>query len=234
MIFPYKKAARQKFKHVISLGQYCGTAYQTRRYFNIHETHFFDYHRTSIGCLGDLINTDFQDVLLPGNLSMTPDRQYIKDEKYNLFIYHDFRNAQGIIEDNYIDLYPVFKSKSDYLIGKFRKVLDSNDTCLFVCARNRFRGQNYEDTAVAIELEKAFQNRAPGLIPKILYIDTFSNLSEGVFGNFSEVVQLDFDLEEKDSIYQNCRKNVLSERWKGSDLAWDKILKPYRYSQKAK
>lgn len=219
--------ASERFKHIISLGQFCQTAYQINRYLEINYTNFFDYKRTSIECLIDLFNNDFHDVLLPGNLSITPDRQYIRDEKYNLMMFHDFRNEQGIITDNFMDLYPTVKSKFDHLIDKFRKVLDSHDACLFIYTRNRFKCQKHGDIEAALELEKALKNRAPGLIPKILYIDTFSNLKPGEFGNFSEALAYSYKLEETDSFYQKSRKHVELERWKGSDLAWNHIFDSY-------
>jgi hypothetical protein len=217
----------ERHRHIISLGQSCQTIYQINRHYKINYTNFFDYKRTTIEVLTDLLNNDFKDIILPENLSVTQDREHVRDNKYNFFIKHDFRNEQGVIPDNYLDLYPGVKSKFDHLIGKFRKILDSHETCLFIYARNRFIYNKYSGIREALELEKALKRNAPRLIPKILYIDTFENPSSGKFGDFSEAIPYNYELEENDNFFQKIRKPVQQDRWKGSDLAWDQILKNY-------
>jgi hypothetical protein len=220
----------ESFRHIISLGQSCQTIYQINRYYKISHTNFFDNKRTTIELLTNLLNNDFNDLILPANLSISEDREYIWDEKYNFWLKHDFRNQQGMITDNFRDLHPVVKSKFDHLIGKFRKILDSNDTCLFIYFRNRVLFKKYEGVREALELEKAIRNRAPGLSPRILFIDAFEDPVASCFGDFSEAIPYNYDLEEKDSFFQNSRNPFPLERWKGSDLAWDHILKNYRRS----
>jgi hypothetical protein len=222
--------SREKFRHIISLGQSCQTIYQINRHYKINYSNFFDKKRTTIELLTDLLNNDFKDIILPENLSVTADREHVWDKKYNFFIKHDFRNEKGIIEDDFMNRFPVVKSKFDYLIGKFRQILDSNETCLFIYSRNRFIFRKYDDTREALELEKALKNRAPRLKPKILFIDTFTDPVSGKFGDFSQALPYNFELEKNDHFFQNSRQPVQLERWKGSDLAWDHILNNYRRS----
>jgi hypothetical protein len=89
--------AEQRFKHIISLGQSCQTIYQIKRQYKIKDTNLFDNKRTSIELLTALLNNDFKDLILPSNLSISDDREYIIDNKYNFWLRHEFRNEQGII-----------------------------------------------------------------------------------------------------------------------------------------
>lgn len=218
---------KQQFDHVISLGQQCQGAYQIRRYFGLQQTHFFDYKRTSIECLRDIFDQDFKDITLPENLSFSREQNNITDTRYNLILSHDFFNEKGLVPEDYMSMYPNVRSKFDHLIGKIKSVLDSHSSCLFVYTFHRFKCKRYNDLNAALELETALKKRSPRLRFKILYVDNFTCLKSGKIGKYSEAVEYSYKIESQDKVYQEQRKDVAIERWKGSDLAWDRIFRQY-------
>lgn len=87
----------EKYQHVISLGHFCAVASELERLGYRDASLPFDWLITPIESVIYMIETNFHDFLVLDNLKRDDKRKYIiKDTKYNIAFYHDYKPNQAI------------------------------------------------------------------------------------------------------------------------------------------
>ena len=86
----------QEFDHIISLGSFCQTAYQIRRYFGCEKAHTFDWWVTPTVGLVELIESQFIDLFVESNMTIVEEEAgaAVMCARYGLMHYHDFDNSK--------------------------------------------------------------------------------------------------------------------------------------------
>jgi len=152
-----------KFDIAISIGRNCQSRYQISRTLYIRKhgtdsgfflgnnrntsndfgTHFFDWSVTPVDGLIKILDSDFKGVFRIENLDVTNrnnGKAQVIDRLTGLKYLHDFPyGKQGTINSEELPFYyPRVKEKYDYLVGKTKRLLASNNNILFVlCGRAR-------------------------------------------------------------------------------------------------
>jgi hypothetical protein len=126
------------FKHHVSLGNYCETAYQIRRRTGARQAHFFDWLVTPFAALMQVLETDFAGVFLRENLHPHDNAHTVIDTANGLLFHHDFtRNDQGEVTEETIDReYTVARAKVQFLQQRWRSVTRGEDRVLYVIVGN--------------------------------------------------------------------------------------------------
>ena len=86
----------QEFDHIISLGSFCQTAYQIRRYFGYEKAHAFDWWVTPTCGLVELIESQFIDLFDEKNMTIVEEDAgaAVMCSRYGLMHYHDFDDSK--------------------------------------------------------------------------------------------------------------------------------------------
>jgi hypothetical protein len=226
---------KEQFDHIISLGESCQVAHQIRRYFHIQGAHFFDWIYVTLPSLIKLIENEFEDVCLRENLGPSNSKRLVRDSKYNICYFHEFKPENGQLLPNYLDHYAEAKEKYDYLIKKFLLVLNSSERCLFIQRRAQWIDLgNYSDPGLAAEFEKILEQKAPKLDFKILYIDLFKSDKLENCSSRSISIHMNQRIWARDHQYYKMLKENPTLKWMGSRAAWDAVLKKYKLTDQHK
>ena len=87
----------ENYQHVISLGHFCAVASELERLGYRDASLPFDWLITPFESVMHMIETNFNDFLVLENLKRDEKRKYIiKDTKYNIAFYHDYKPNQSI------------------------------------------------------------------------------------------------------------------------------------------
>lgn len=105
----------ENYQHVISLGHFCAVASELERLGYRDASLPFDWLITPFESVMHMIETNFNDFLVLENLKRDEKRKYIiKDTKYNIAFYHDYKPNQSIETQH-----EIVKAKYDRRIKRF-------------------------------------------------------------------------------------------------------------------
>lgn len=194
------------FDYVISLGNYCETAYQIRRLTGNEKAYFFDWLVTPADGLIIALESDFRQVFLRQNLELWHGGESIIDTATNILFHHDFsRDVNGKISPETIDVeYPERRRKIEFLIERWNNDLREGTT-LFVWADNV---SECTFSRVACALKRQF----PAAFHHFLLI-----LSP-------DTPRFSTELGENVTLGPAIAAPPGPEMWKGVDKAWDDTL----------
>ena len=188
-------------QHLISLGPNCAPALCLNYYQIRKEAYPFDWNICYFNSMYKLLETDFENYLLPENLVLDPSAPWFVIDSYtNVQYNHDFPietvdakvyenewediGALGNIVPNFLELYPGVYAKYQRRINRLRQVLHSEDSVLFFII-NIYKSQG-------IMLRDFFERTYPNLDFKILVI----NVGERSKGEWNEPKIYDYTIPD--------------------------------------
>jgi hypothetical protein len=194
------------FKHYISLGSYCETAFQIRRRRNVTQAHFFDWLVTPLESLMLVLENDFEGVFERENIHPTKDGQSVVDTSNGLLFHHEFtRNDQGLVTEEVIGReYRIKQAKVQFLIDRWREIAGGSDPVLYV-----FLGDGAPSQIQ--DLRNLIRRKYPALDFRLLWARRpgspgFDNESEGII----QTVVVPAVVPPGSPI-----------QWQGDDASWD-------------
>lgn len=200
-------------QHVISLGPNCGPAMCLAYHKVRKEAYPFDWVVCNFDSMYKLLETDFENYLLPENLIISPTNPwFVIDTHTNVQYNHDFpientidnkyerewedSGGVGCIMPDFLNYLPAIYEKYQRRINRLRQVLQSNDKVIFM----HFGISKIQ----AVSLRNFLENRYPNLDFEILAV----NLGQRSIGEWNETKIKDYKIP---------------------DLSWDMSVAGYEY-----
>ncbi len=118
----------------LSLGRFCQTAHQIRRFTKTQEANFFDWFIIDYKAVARVLENDFSGVFLRENLEISKDGKSVLDKATRIVSFHDFgHDDAGLTTNDVIDQnYERVLGKLDFLANRWRSIVSSNDVVFFV------------------------------------------------------------------------------------------------------
>ncbi|WP_337271402.1 hypothetical protein [Oryzifoliimicrobium ureilyticus] len=140
---------------VVSLGPRCATAYNLRKYFGFETAYPFDWWITpESGLLQFLGTLDLEELYNPELLFRLPDGSSVQHNPTGILLHHEFPRDLGKVEhpviENFIDYIEQPRSRSEYLLERFKSLNDPGRRVLF------FREGEARSAKLTAELERLF------------------------------------------------------------------------------
>ncbi len=190
----------------ISLGAYCKTAFQIRRFTGNDESYFFDWLITLNDHFNSLFISD-DDFFMPDNWEIIPDSPFrLRDKGTGLIFQHEFDILEGaskFIDPSKVEPHlSVAKAKFLYLRKKTLDKISSSSNVYLI------RHENFSDINAAlqrlIEIENLFLPINENIKFVLVSEHINSDYSDGNFFVFKEAV---------------------ANKWSGDDASWDHIFR---------
>lgn len=115
-----------RYDHYISLGRNCEPAFQFRRVLQEDRSGFFSWNVTEFNSLISILDSDFSNVVQPGNLIYEGNGNLVRDKSHDYHFHWvdaDLSEIHGETES-----LKAHQSKALYLIKKFKTVLSSTES----------------------------------------------------------------------------------------------------------
>ncbi|MEH3144575.1 MAG: DUF1796 family putative cysteine peptidase [Methylobacterium frigidaeris] len=121
------------YDSVISIGGACEVAHQLRQFTGNHSANLFDWWITPFNGLVNVIENDFEGLLLQQNMTVVS-RRSVACSRYGIVHHHDFRrDSEGFIVREEIPSRVVeLNSKHTMLVSRFRRSLSETRRILLV------------------------------------------------------------------------------------------------------
>ena len=198
----------RRYDKLVSIGRYCQTAYQLRRFTNNTTASFFDWLGTPHDGLIRVLQRDFLDCFLLENLVLSEDGLGVVDQTNGIDFRHTFSNPRY---SHSIDLkifalnYEVARQKADFLRLRWRKTIRREST-LYV------RQDSPSPTQIRELYDALAMQASPNRIG--LLIVTPSSHPPAI---------------SLPDVYIESGPDLPTSPvdWKGTDEAWDRILTKY-------
>lgn len=183
----------------ISIGQACPCAYHIRRVTGQREAHFFDWIVTSHKALMDALPLKFSELLPADRLRRFP--THLLDESTGLRFYaHDFPgDHRGHIRDDYAEHVDAVREKYLRRAERTQALFTSGNPVVVVRYGQDTPMTKFEGEIR--EIKSAFARLYPDGNFRYLWLSHFSSIHGDVF------------------------QAPETDRWQGSDAAWDRALR---------
>jgi hypothetical protein len=123
--------ARQRYKHLVSIGRHCRPAHQIRRYTETAQASYFDWVVTSHDAILYSLRHGLHSLFHRDNLAITDDGLGVVDVQSGIFYYHHFSRSSpaGKIDLQSIDReYYNQKKKFEFLASRWYNLISSQET----------------------------------------------------------------------------------------------------------
>jgi len=122
----------REYDLIVSAGDWCGPAHNIRRVFGRERAYPFDWWVSPYKSFLRLLDENFENLLVPGNLFLTDGNKSVKCSYYGILHHHDFtRNAEDKIIPNFMTELPHVIAKTRALINRLYADVEGRDV-LFV------------------------------------------------------------------------------------------------------
>lgn len=191
------------YRAFVSLGSTCQTAYQLRRLGLRRFAGPLDWFISrEAPDVARLIRNRFYGFMDPNRLelvSVDPPHHVVRDSGYGILSYHDFP-----LHEHVWNAYPLFKQKLDRRINALQAAASSGPVCYV-----RIEASKHE----ALGLQSALRAALPG--PFRLLVVNFMD---------------DYQIRHEDWALSDTASVSIPRGmdWRGSDAAWDQILRGFR------
>lgn len=214
---------KKQFDHYVSLGDNCEAGFQFWR-IDYNESSIFRFVVIDSDSLVTLIENDFKDFFIKENLTPASVDHMVWDTKTKVAFHSklystlDKESGERHFRDDYDfdEIYKSEKSKVDYLVDKWRKLVSSPKRVLYFIKRNQ-----YSSRQDAEKILRAFQNCYPAHDFLILYIQPRS------------LAEPDWGYDKLDNVYLDYLAPYDNSQ-NGADTAgWDNIFARYPLREKS-
>jgi hypothetical protein len=122
----------REYDLIVSAGDWCGPAHNIRRVFGRERAYPFDWWVTPYRSFVKLLDEDFANLLIPGNLVLTEGNGSIKCNYYGILHHHDFtRDSEKKVISDFMKELPRVIAKTTALIHRLNAEVEGSDV-LFV------------------------------------------------------------------------------------------------------
>ncbi|MCW6010890.1 papain-like cysteine peptidase [Micromonospora sp. CPCC 205371] len=204
------------FERYIGLGFDCEVTVQLRRLTGLQRAHVFDWYISEHEALAHVLRTDFADFFQRGNLVVTEDRRYVRDEPSGLRVRHIFRSdPDGLMRPELVAQdYPELRARADHLLERWRSTTRSERAVLYV-RRDPYDAFTAEQL---VELRDVLRDRNPGHRFALLWARDAA---------LPDVAPLEGEVAElADGLYMAGLPvpQPRTVHWRGDDAAWDRLF----------
>ncbi len=203
----------QDFNEIVSLGSWCQTAYQIRKYFGTKAQPFDWWVTPTIGLI-EVLESQFSDLFIPSNMRVVVEDagKAVMCSRYGIMHYHDFDEAKlnGEIFEFLVRAKSINNlSKYSHLITRF---LNMSGKVLFIRVGSgtvQYYNKNQElDDLLLVRLQRALQLLLPNCEVHILLLNSYYTPSY-----------------IPPNVYHSVVNNYdLSDVWYGSEQGWKEMF----------